>query len=599
MCGIIGYVGSKKVVDVLVTGLERLEYRGYDSAGVAVLQHSEHGSGLALNKVVGRVSDLKQHLANVQASAYPAGVSAGIAHTRWATHGQPNEANAHPHMDCSGKISIVHNGIIENFLEIKSRLTHHTFSSKTDTEVIAHLIEEYYIECGNLKKAVQLAIKDIHGTYALCVIHKSKNEIIVARNGSPLLLGLGENETFVASDVSAIIEHTKRVVYLNDFETGVIRHDSYEVFDKDGRLLEKDVKTIDWSLEQSQKQGFKHFMMKEMHEQPHVVSETARISFDTLTDKSGKPFDLSTYKKIFIVACGSASYAGLAGKYVLEQAGRIPVELDVASEFRYRKPLIGEGDLLIVVSQSGETADTLAAMRLAKEKGAATLGIINVVDSTIAREADAVLYTRAGPEICVASTKAFISQLVVFYRLAEKLGGKQLGLEQIPALIQRILDQKDAIYTVAQKYYKVYNFIYIGRNMNYPIALEGALKLKEISYIHAEGYASGEMKHGPIALVTDEVPTVAIVPRDSVYPKMISNIQEIRARNGKVIALASEGDEEIKQHCTDVIYIPMINELLNPLLTVVVAQLFAYYMADLRHCDIDKPRNLAKSVTVE
>ncbi len=623
MCGIIGYVGMKNPVDTLVAGLERLEYRGYDSAGLAIISQlppavalpaSLGASGLTstlarrvscieIKKVAGRVENLKQHLAR-----YPfkgvlktaGGVAVGIGHTRWATHGQPSDENAHPHTDCSGKISLVHNGIIENFFEIKNRLSAHRFSSQTDSEVVAHLIEEYYNECGNLRTAVQHALKELHGTYALAVIHQNTGEIVAARHGSPLIIGVGTGEHFVASDVSAVVEHTRNVVYLEDLELGVIRQNGFEVYGKDGQRIQKELVPVDWDLEQSQKQGFNHFMLKEIHEQPAVAKETIRINLDTYFTEENPPVNFSSFKKLFVVACGSAGYASLIGKYVIEKLSRVPVEFDVASEFRYKDPILGPDDLVIVVSQSGETADTLAALRIAKEKGAKTLGIINVVNSTIAREADSVIYTRAGPEISVASTKAFMSQMIVFYKIAEKLSGKKIDLEKIPGMILRnILDRKDDIRAVAQKYYHVYNFIYIGRNVNYPVALEGALKLKEISYIHAEGYPSGEMKHGPIALVTDEVPTVAIVPLDSMYSKMMSNIQEIKARNGKVIAIATAGDEDIKKHCDDVLYVPVVDEILYPILAVVVAQLFAYYIADFRHCDIDKPRNLAKSVTVE
>ncbi len=626
MCGIISYVGIKDPVAVLVGGLERLEYRGYDSAGIALVTYapsagkplpaSLSSAGLAttllqqstarieVKKVVGRIENLKVHVLQFPFHGNPhtaAGVSVGIAHTRWATHGQPTADNAHPHGDCTGKIFIVHNGIIENFSQLKDKLGTHRFASQTDTEVVAHLIEEYYAESGSLRKAVQFAVKDIHGTYALAVIHQNSNEIVVARNGSPLIIGVSDDGHFVASDVSALVEHTRDIIYLDDGEIGVIRHTGYDLYDQEGRGITKDVHHIDWDIKQSQKMGFKHFMLKEIHEQPTVAKETARINLDTcLITPSGTFPAYSSFKKIFMVACGSASYAGLVGKYVLERVARVSVEFDVASEFRYRDPLLSSETLVILVSQSGETADTLAALRIAKEKGARTLGIINVVNSTIAREADAVIYTRAGPEISVASTKAFLSQLIVFYKIAEKMAGTKINFDAIPGMIMRgILDKKEHIRTVAEKYHSVYNFIYLGRNLNYPIALEGALKLKEISYIHAEGYPSGEMKHGPIALVTDDVPTIALVPRDSVYEKMISNIQEIKARNGKVIAIATQGDEEIQKHCDDVIFVPEVDELLYPLLTVIVVQLFAYYVADFRNCDIDKPRNLAKSVTVE
>lgn len=597
MCGIIGYNGKGNAAEILLSGLENLEYRGYDSAGIALVTEQFKNSlnpQLVIKKVKGRVLELKKEISkeeNKENSEAINNSTFGIGHTRWATHGVPCTENAHPHTDCRGKIAVIHNGIIENFLEIKNRLAGHCFKSQTDTEVIAHLIEDYYSKTNDLKKAVQLAVKDLIGTYAICVIHPGTKEIVAARNGSPLVAGIGENENFVASDVMAFIAHTKNVAYLEDFETAVIKENSIDFFDKDNNPIKKEIRKINWDFEQAQKQGYKHFMLKEIHEQPKVISDTLNASLGN--------FKLKPKGKIFVTACGTASHAAIIGKYLIEKICRIPVEFDAASEFRYKEPLISENDLLIAVSQSGETADTLAALRIAKEKGAKTLGIINVVDSTIARESGNVIYTKAGTEIGVASTKAFVSQLVVFYKIAERLSGVKLNLDTVPALVSRILDKKEEIYEIAKKYYKVHNFIYIGRNLNYPIALEGALKLKEISYIHAEGYASGEMKHGPIALVTDEVPTVAIAPRDSVYPKMVSNIQEVRARKGKVIAVATEGDEDIKKHCDDALFVPKVDELLYPLLTVVPLQLLAYYIADLKHCDVDKPRNLAKSVTVE
>ncbi|MBI4149937.1 glutamine--fructose-6-phosphate transaminase (isomerizing) [Candidatus Woesearchaeota archaeon] len=573
MCGIIGYVGYREAEKILLKGLHELEYRGYDSAGIAIVN-----SGLQVNKVVGRVANLENK-----------GLvgTFGIGHTRWATHGKPTVKNAHPHTDCTGNMALIHNGIIENYLEIKNKLKEHAFKSDTDSEVLLHLIEECY--GGDLKKAVLDALKEVKGAYAFCVIHQDHQEIVVARNGSPVVLGLGERENFIASDVSALVPYTKRVVYLNDFELAVVKENGISIFDFKNKQLQPAVKTVDWDAVIAEKKGYKHFMLKEIFEQPMVVRNSLVA-----------PFNLDVKaRKIFIVACGTAGYAGLTGKYIIERLAKLPVEFDIASEFRYKDPLIGKDDLLIAISQSGETADTLAALRLAKEKGARTLGIINVRDSTIAREADAVIYTIAGPEIGVASTKAFLAQLVMLYRIAEKLSHTQLDMSAIPQHLQTILTKSDVIREIAKKYCRVYNFLFIGRNLNYPIALEGALKMKEISYIHAEGYASGEMKHGPIALVTDEVPTVAIVPKDGVYEKMISNIEEVKARNGRVIAIATEGDEEIQRHATDIIYIPKGEELFTPLLTVVPLQLLAYHIADLRNCDVDKPRNLAKSVTVE
>lgn len=574
MCGIIGYVGEKNACEIIIRGLERLEYRGYDSAGIAVINEK-----LEVNKTVGRVEKLKGK--KLQGTT-------GIGHTRWSTHGKPSIENAHPHLSCDGKIAVVHNGIIENYLELKEELKSHSFKSETDTEVIAHLIEENY--SGDLKEAVMKATKKLVGAYALCVVREGEtNEIIAVRNGSPLALGIGEGENFIASDVSAFIEHTKKAVYLNEREFAVVKKNGVELFDSEGKKIQAQTLEINWGLEQAQKGGFKHFMLKEIFEQPRTVEETAKIKISANLKAD----------KIFITACGTASYAGLVGKYVIERLARVPTEWVLASEFRYSNPIISGKDLLIVISQSGETADTLAALRLAKEKGARTLAIVNVVDSTIAREADDVVYTRAGPEIGVASTKAFTSQLVVLYKIAEKMSGKRMDLSGIPKAIEKILSKDDEIIEIARKYFKVYNFLFLGRDVNYPIALEGALKLKEISYIHAEGYASGEMKHGPIALVTDEVPTVAIAVNDEVKTKMISNIQEIKARNGRIIAIATEGDSEIKKHANEIIYVPKTDSILTPLLTVIPLQLLAYHVAEMRECDIDKPRNLAKSVTVE
>jgi glutamine---fructose-6-phosphate transaminase (isomerizing) len=582
MCGITGYIGKRKASDVLLSSLQILEYRGYDSVGIATLNNSK----LLIRKDKGKIIDVNKNLNFKQM-----GGNIGIGHTRWSTHGEPSSENAHPHMDCSGKIAIVHNGIIENFLEIKQKLKGHIFHSDTDSEVIAHLIEHHFR--GSLLEAVQQVIQELHGAFALCVVHADKDEIVVVRNGSPLVVGVGSNdqqEQFIASDVSAFVEYTKDVLYLEDGESARITSEGITLFDRNFQVIQKQPKRIDWDVELAQKQGYKHFMLKEINEQPEVVQNSLHLHI---------PQDFSAYKKVHVVACGTAGHAGIVGKYLIEKLCRIPIEFHAASEFRYKDPLIGEHDLCIAISQSGETADTLAALRLAKHKGAKTLAIINVVESTIAREADEVVYTRAGPEIGVASTKAFLAQLMVFYRIVEKISGKNLGLESIPECIKQLLAQDKMIRAIAEKYFRVYNFLFIGRNLNYPIALEGALKLKEISYIHAEGYASGEMKHGPIALVTDEVPTVAVVPQDSVYSKMVSNIQEVKARKGKIIGVATQGDTIITQHCDDVIFIPAVHEVLYPLLTVIPLQLLSYHIADLRQCDVDKPRNLAKSVTVE
>ncbi|MEK6969429.1 MAG: glutamine--fructose-6-phosphate transaminase (isomerizing) [Nanoarchaeota archaeon] len=583
MCGIIGYIGEKEANNILLAGLERLEYRGYDSAGMAIISENK----ISINKVQGRVENLKKTflLGNT-----------GIAHTRWATHGKPSESNAHPFTDQNNSFSVVHNGIIENYLELKEELRGAgiTFSSETDSEVIVHLIAQNY--AGSLKDAVLKTVKKLQGAYAFCAIKNDAQEIIGARNGSPLVIGLGNRENFLASDVSALIEHTKKVIYLNDFQIAEIKKDDFKIYDFNDDLQNYHVKEINWNLEKAQKQGHKHFMLKEIFEQPEIVEESLKvpINIQPIIQK-----DFSKISRIIFVACGTASYAGLVGKYLIETVAKIPVINEIASEFRYKEPLISENDLVIAISQSGETADTLAAIRLAKEKKAKTLGIINVVDSTLAREVDEVIYSRAGPEIGVASTKAFISQLIIIYKLAFKLIGKEFPSDNIAQKIKEVLALNEPIRQLAEKYYLYQNILYIGRNINFPLALEGALKLKEISYIHAEAYPAGELKHGPIALVSEDMPTVAICPNDHVYAKTISNIEEIKARSGKVIAIATEGDEKIKMISDDVIYIPKVDELLYPLIIAIPLQLFAYHVADLKECDIDKPRNLAKSVTVE
>ncbi len=578
MCGIIGYIGKKGANDILIQGLERLEYRGYDSAGVCTINNNS----LCLNKVQGRVENLKQKSVSG---------TIGIAHTRWSTHGRPSDYNAHPFIDGHNRFSIVHNGIIENYLELKEELRKEgvRFTSDTDSEVIVHLIAR---NCnGDLKEAVRKTIKKLQGAFAFCVIRNDKEEIVGARNGSPLVIGLGEDENFLASDVSAIVEHTKKVVYLNDFELTKITREKVEIFNFHGQEQSLDVREIKWDIEKAQKQGYKHFMFKEIFEQPQVVEDSLRVNLDI-----PKKMDLS---RIIIVACGTASYAGFVGKYLVEKIAKIPVINEIASEFRYKEPLLNENDLVIAISQSGETADTLAAIRLAQQKGAQTLGLINVVDSTIAREVEKVIYTRAGPEIGVASTKAFLSQLVGMYQFAYQLVGIEFNPGDIVQKIKEVLALSNDIKRMAEKYFLNQSFLYIGRNTNFPLALEGALKLKEISYIHAEAYPAGELKHGPIALVSEEMPTIAICPRDSVYEKTFSNIEEIKARSGKVIVIATEGDERIKHVSDDVIYVPEVEEVLYPLVIAIPLQLFAYHVADLKECDVDKPRNLAKSVTVE
>jgi len=578
MCGIIGYIGNREANPILVSGLEKLEYRGYDSAGIVV----EHNHELNVYKTKGRVSNLHQ-------VTLPG--TKGIGHTRWSTHGAPSDKNAHPFLDLKKQFAIVHNGIIENHLELKEELRKQgiEFSSETDSEVIAHLLSIYYQ--GSLREAVLQTIQRLQGAYAFCVIKQDTREMIGARNGSPLVVGLGTGEQFLASDVSALIEHTKDVIYLNDFEIAHITPEKVTVFDFQGELHEQKISKINWDLEQAQKGGYKHFMLKEIVEQPQVIEDSLSIKFTV-----EKP------ERIIILACGTAHYAGFLGKYLIEKIARIPVVNAIASEFRYSDPLVDEKDLVIAISQSGETADTLAAMRLAKKKGALTLGLINVVDSTIAREVNKVVYTRAGPEIGVASTKAFMSQLITLYVLAHHLAGKPFDQQQISQKIKGLLEGDAAmgeIRELARKYYQFHDFLYIGRNTNFPLALEGALKLKEISYIHAEAYPAGELKHGPIALVSEDTPTFVICPQDEVYDKTLSNIEEIKARNGKVIAIATEGDEKLRKICDDVIFVPKVDALLYPIICTIPLQLFAYHIADLRECDIDKPRNLAKSVTVE
>lgn len=575
MCGIIGYVGAKEAYGVLLAGLRKLEYRGYDSAGICTV----FDNSLIMSKKKGRVDNL--------ASMSSPGTM-GISHTRWSTHGIPSDRNAHPFFDSNKEFAVVHNGIIENYLELKEglRMAGVQFSSETDSEVLVHLIAQAYQ--GDLKQAVLKVIPKLQGAYALCVVHKGTQGIVGARNGSPLIVGIGQNENFLASDVSAVVEYTKDVVYLNDFEIATISQDRVNVSNFKGENLPVKIDRVHWNIEQAQKQGYKHFMMKEICEQPQIVEEQLKVRFNV-----DKP------KKIHIVACGGAGFAGVLGEYLMERIAKIPTRFYHGSEFRYRDPILQEGDLVIAISQSGETADTLAAIRMAKEKGAKTLGIINVVGSTIARESDEVVYTRAGPEISVASTKAFLAQIISMYQLAYHFTGSVFDFIGYKEIIEHLLTLNEEIRKLAQKYFLSHNFIYIGRNRNYAIALEGALKLKEIAYIHAEAYHAGELKHGPLALVCEDMPTFAICPQDEFYEKTFSNIQEVKARRGQVICLATEGDQKISSISDDVIYIPNVNPLLYPLLETIPVHLFAYHVADLRECDIDKPRNLAKSVTVE
>lgn len=607
MCGIVGYIGDKAPKSILYSGLAKLEYRGYDSAGIAILEDGE----IKVRREVGKLCVLGEELAKEKI-----GGNIGIGHTRWATHGKPTVANAHPHLDCKGEIVLVHNGIIENYRELKEELTKkgHKFLSETDTEIIVHLIEEYYT--GNLFAAVKKAAKYLEGAYAIAVYTKNEpDKIVVARKGSPLVIGLGKGENLIASDIPAVLEYTKNVIFLDDGELAIVEKDKVTVTDMEGNPKTKEVKVIDWSVEMAEKNGYKHFMLKEIYEQPRVVEDTLRgkitDSSVNLEEMKLSNEELKSVDKINIVACGTSYHAGLVGKYILEKKLRIPVEVDVASEFRYKDPILNSKNLVIVISQSGETADTLAALREAKKKGAKVIGIINVVGSTITRESDGTIYTNAGPEMGVASTKAFVSQLVALYLLLVYLGEKRNtlsekerkeiidNLKELPEMIDEVLKRDAEILKASEEFKDVHSLMYIGRNLNYPIALEGALKLKEISYIHAEGYPAGELKHGPIALIEEKVPTVAIAVKGDTYDKIISNIQEIKARSGKIIAVATDGDSKINDFADVVLRVHEIDELYSPILTVLPLQLLGYHIADKRGLDVDKPRNLAKSVTVE
>jgi len=610
MCGIVGYIGKNKDVSLGLEALKRLEYRGYDSAGLAVF--SPEKKDIFLIKTDGRISKLEERFYKNPVSGYPF-----ILHTRWSTHGIPNETNAHPHYDCRRNIFLVHNGIIENFKSLKSNLEKegHKFYSETDTEALCHLIEKFFT--GNLEEATRVALKLVEGTYALAIIARDDpQKLVIARRSSPLLVGLGEGEFIVASDPSAVVSHTKKVVYLEDDEIGVLTQNDFKLSTLDKEEINRPYLELDWTWEEASKGGFPHYMLKEIHEASEVIENALRgrvIEDEGLAKLGGLEMleeQLRNMKRLIISASGSSYYSSLVGEYMLEEYAGIPVEVEYSAEFRYRKPVLDENTVLLTVSQSGETADALAALREAKQKGILNISMVNVVGSSIAREADAGVYNYAGPEIGVASTKTFISQLVVF-ALLTLFFGRQRQLSQVmgqriirelkalPQKAKEVLGMTEEIKKIAEKYQHFNNFLYLGRKYNFPIALEGALKLKEISYVHAEGYGAGEMKHGPIALIDDKFPTVAIAPSDSVYEKMLSNIMEVKARNGKVIVLATQGNEEIKKIVDDVIYIPKTLEMLTPILSVIPLQLFAYYVGVLRGCDIDKPRNLAKSVTVE
>ena len=611
MCGIVGYIGKKEASSILLHGLKLLEYRGYDSSGMAV--YLEHKKAISVRKLSGKVKDLENLL-----DKKPLCGVVGIAHTRWATHGVPNQVNAHPHLDCHSNIAVVHNGIIENYEELKKQLIKegHRFVSQTDTEVIAHLIEKFYTANVTLEEALRQAIKKLKGAFAIAALSQKEPYLLVgARFQSPLVLGLGQEENFLASDIPAILDYTKQVIFLQENEMVVLGKDKIKITDFEGKIITREPTFIEWNIEEAQKQGFKHFMLKEIHEQPAILNKIlnyrikdAGIVFEELKIKEE---ELLKIQDIIIVACGTAYHAGLVGKYILEYFCKIPVYVDVSSEFRYRQPIVDEKTLVIAISQSGETADTLASVRASRTLGTKVLAICNVLGSTLTRESDGVIYTQAGPEISVASTKAYTAQLFILYLFALHLAALRKTLKTheikdyldilktIPQKQNFILAGAEIIKDIAKKYAHFGSFLYLGRNVNYPSALEGALKLKEISYVPAEGYAAGEMKHGPIALIDEYRAVVCIAVESDIYDKMVSNIQEIKSRAGKIIAIASEGDKKIKELISQVIYIPKIKDIFSPLLVALPLQLLAYYIAVKRNCDIDQPRNLAKSVTVE
>ncbi|MBI1838994.1 MAG: glutamine--fructose-6-phosphate transaminase (isomerizing) [Candidatus Colwellbacteria bacterium] len=613
MCGIVGYIGKQRAVPILLDGLKSLEYRGYDSAGLAVFE----GQRVVAEKAVGKVKALEEKVGSLGDSE----ARVGIAHTRWATHGGVTEANAHPHSDCGSKIWVVHNGIIENYKELKEKLmgSGHFFKSETDTEVIPHLIESFLKDksADSLEEAVRQTLKLLKGTYGLVVLSADEPDLLVAaRNFSPLLMGVGNDEYLIASDASAVLKHTKNVIYLDDGEMAVVTRNEHHIYDLNRNSIDKKTHTLDWDIESARKDGYPHFMLKEIMAEPEAIgnSTRGRLLPDDGNVVLGGLKDveriLRDAERVIISACGSAYLAGRVGEYMLEEYAGIPTEVDIASEFRYRKPVFRENDVLLVISQSGETADTLASLREAKEKNVPTLGIVNVVGSTISRYTDAGVYQHIGPEIGVAATKSFVSQASILALLTVFLGRKRemsitMGkrivseLQKIPELMKGILQNKEVIKNLAVKYKDYEHFFYLGRKYNLPVAIEGALKIKEIAYVHAEGYGAGELKHGPIALIDKNFPTFAIAPQDSVYEKMVSNIEEIKARGGPVIAIGTEGDKSLEKVADDVIYIPKTLEMLTPLLTVVPLHLFAYYVGVEKGYDVDRPRNLAKSVTVE
>ncbi|MBT3319657.1 MAG: glutamine--fructose-6-phosphate transaminase (isomerizing) [Clostridia bacterium] len=605
MCGIVGYVGSRDTAQVLMSGLSKLEYRGYDSAGIAVVKDGS----LDIRKAQGRLSNLEKMLGDYEAKG-----ATGIGHTRWATHGEPSQRNSHPHSNCAETIAVVHNGIIENYMKLKQWLISEgaAFSSETDTEVVAHLINHFYD--GDLLEAVRSAIGRIEGSYALGVVSENHpGTIIAARKDSPLVVGIGQGENIIASDIPALLAYTRDVIFLGDKEIAMLTRDSVKIHDEYGRQVDRDTYHVEWDAEQAEKGGYEHFMIKEIHEEPKVMTDTLKIK-DGMIDLSQIGIDekaIADIDKVGIIACGTAYHAGMVGKYIIEDLARIPVEVEIASEFRYRKPIIKEGQLVIIISQSGETADTLAAMREAKKCGAKIAAVVNVVGSTIAREADAVLYTHAGPEIAVASTKAYNTQLIAIYMIALELARLKKsidmneytrlvdGLSEVPKLTEKVLDTKGQLQRFAAKNFHKGSVFFIGRGLDYVLSMEASLKLKEISYIHSEAYAAGELKHGTIALIEDGTLVVAIVTQGKLIEKTISNIKEVKARGAKVLAVCFEGTQLAEDVADEVVYLPKADDVFAPILTVTPMQLFAYYMSVEKGCDVDKPRNLAKSVTVE
>ena len=608
MCGIVAYIGQRDAVPILTEGLKRLEYRGYDSAGIAVMRDGK----LLIRRSVGRISALEQKL-----DATFDGTTVGMAHTRWATHGAPTENNAHPHTDASGRLALVHNGIIENYRVLRAFLEKHGIKlySETDTEVLAKLVGHFYD--GNLQEAVRLALRDVRGTFGIAVLHADHPDLIVAaRRGSPLIIGVGKEEYVVASDASAIIQHTPQVVYLSDNEVATITRRGLRTMNLEAAPVSKELEEVEWTLEQLELGDHQHFMAKEIFEQPEALRTCMRGRIEpdegrvVLGGLASVTRELVRCERVILTACGTAWHACLVGEYLIEELARIPCEVEYASEFRYRNPLIHDRTVVIAISQSGETADTLAALREAKEKGALVLGIVNAVGSTIARETDAGVYLHVGPEIGVASTKAFVGQVTVLSLLAAFLGRRRhmshgdcqeylTALSKMPAAVEQTLNLSEQTRKIAGRFMECNNWLYLGRGLQYPVALEGALKLKEISYLHAEGLPAAEMKHGPIALISPGMPVVVIAVRDHLYDKVISNIEEVRSRGGQVIVVATEGDDHIRALAEEVLYVPDVPDTLQPLVTVIPLQLLAYHAAVLRSCDVDKPRNLAKSVTVE